>query len=139
MKKRTPDAVNLTPMIDIVFQMIIFFVFTIDLDREKFDRNIEVPDAERAEVIEEFEPATVYVQVMANGNIKIGSTPMNHATFRNIIRSTVAREGRNVPVLIYGDGRARHRDITRVMDICSEEQLWRINVIGMVQRSEPAQ
>ncbi len=139
MKKRTPDAVNLTPMIDIVFQMIIFFVFTIDLDREKFDREIEVPDAERAEVIEEFEPATVYVQVMANGNIKIGATPMNQATFRNIIRATRAREGQNVPILIYGDGRARHRDLRRVMDICSEEGLWRINVIGMVQRSEGVQ
>ena len=35
-QKAEPDAVNLTPMIDIVFQMIIFFVYTIDLDREKF-------------------------------------------------------------------------------------------------------
>lgn len=135
MKKRTPDAVNLTPMIDIVFQMIIFFVFTIDLDREKFDENIEIPDAERAEVVEEFEPATVIVQVLANGNIQIGSTALSPAQFRGIIRTTRQRQGQNVPVLIYGDGGARHRDIERVMNICSEEQLWRINVIGMVVKA----
>ena len=136
MKKRTPDAVNLTPMIDIVFQMIIFFVFTIDLDREKFDPEIEVPDADRAEVVEEFEPATVIVQVLHNGNIQIGSTPMTPSQFRNVIRTARQRQGQNIPVLIYGDGRTRHRYIEQVMNICSDEGLWRINVVGMVVKAE---
>ncbi len=135
-RKAPPDAVNLTPMIDIVFQMIIFFVFTLDLEREKFDKDIEVPDAKHAKEIKEFEPATIYPQVLANGNIKIGSAAVDISTFRMLIRDAVKRYGQEIPVLIYGAGEARHHQIKRVMDVCSEEGLYRISVIGVIERSK---
>ena len=136
MKKRTPDAVNLTPMIDIVFQMIIFFVFTLDLEREKFDtENIRAPDAPHAREIIEFEPATIYPQVLASGAVRIGSAAVDPATFRNLIRTAVRRYGQEIPVMIYAHENARHRDVRRVMDICSEEGLYRISLIGIIERS----
>lgn len=140
MKKRSTDSVNLTPMIDIVFQMIIFFVFTVDLDREKFDTRIEVPDAEQAPTIEEFEPSTIYVQVLASGDIQIGTAIFQPHQFRNLIRNTVQRHGRrgqDIPVMIYADGRALHSHLKQVMDIASEEGLWKINIVGMVERTTP--
>jgi biopolymer transport protein ExbD len=135
MKKRTPDAVNLTPMIDIVFQMIIFFVFTIDLEREKFDKEIRAPDAKNAREIKEFEPATIYPQILASGAVRIGSAAVDHATFRNLIRQAVKRYGQEIPVMVYAHENARHRDVRRVMDICSEERLYRISLIGIIERS----
>lgn len=135
MKKRTPDAVNLTPMIDIVFQMIIFFVFTIDLEREKFDKEIRAPDAKNSREIKEFEPATIYPQILASGAVRIGSAAVDHATFRNLIRQAVKRYGQEIPVMVYAHENARHRDVRRVMDICSEEGLYRISLIGIIERS----
>lgn len=139
MKQRTPDSVNLTPMIDIVFQMIIFFVFTLDLDREKFDKSITVPDAKHAEEIKEFEPATIYPQVLANGNIKIGAASMDLTTFRALVRQAVKRYGQEVPVLVYGAAEARHHHIKRVMDVCSEEGLYKIQIVGVIEKSSQSQ
>lgn len=135
MKKHQEDSVNLTPMIDIVFQMIIFFVFTLDLEREKFDKEIDVPYAENAPEIKEFEPATIYPQVLENGNIKIGNAIASPVVFRGMVRQAVQRYGQEVPVMIYGAANARHEHIRRVMDICSEEGLYKINIIGIIEKS----
>jgi biopolymer transport protein ExbD len=134
-RNSAPDSVNLTPMIDIVFQLIIFFVFTLDLEREKFDKDIEIPMATNPAEIKEFEPATVYPQVLASGNIKVGSAIVDPATFRNLIRQAVKRYGQEVPVMVYGAAEAKHSDIRKVMDICSEEGLYKINILGVKERS----
>ncbi|MEX2607896.1 MAG: biopolymer transporter ExbD [Kiritimatiellia bacterium] len=136
MKQRHIESVNLTPMIDIVFQMIIFFVFTLDLEREKFDRDITIPEARDAREIKEFEPATIYPQVLANGDIKVGTAVVNPAQFQELVRGAVRRYGRDIPVMIYGAAEAEHRDIRRVMDICSSEQLYKINIIGLIEKSQ---
>jgi biopolymer transport protein ExbD len=135
MKQRTTEAVNLTPMIDIVFQMIIFFVFTLDLEREKFDEDIRIPDAKNAPEIKEFEPATIYPQVLANGNIKVGTAVVDASTFRALVRQAVQRYGQEVPVMVYGAADATHNSIRRVMDICSEEGLYKINIVGLIEKS----
>lgn len=136
MKQRNIESVNLTPMIDIVFQMIIFFVFTLDLEREKFDvENITPPYAKDAKEIVEFEPATVYPQVLRNGDIKLGTAIYDLASFQNTIRATVKRFGQEVPVMIYADGETEHRDIKKVMDVCSAEGLYKINIIGLIEKS----
>lgn len=137
MKKRNEtDAVNLTPMIDIVFQMIIFFVFTLDLEREKFSDKVIPPDAKDAKEIEVFNPGTIYPQVLADGQIQIGSAIYSPSSFRQMIRNVVRREGQGVPVMIYGDARTEHRYIKKVMDICSEEGLYKINVIGLIEKGQ---
>lgn len=135
MKQRTEEAVNLTPMIDIVFQMIIFFVFTLDLEREKFSEDIAPPEAKNAPEIKEFEPATIYPQVLANGDIKVGTAVVNAGTFRALVRQAVQRYGQEVPVMVYGDAEATHNSIRRVMDICSEEGLYKINILGLIEKS----
>ncbi len=129
------EPVNLTPMIDIVFQMIIFFVFTLDLEREKFDKDILIPDGPNAEKITEFEPATIYAQVTKNGDIKLGSAVYDQGSFRAAIRQAVKTYGQEIPVMVYGDKRTRHREIRKVMDICSSEGLYRIEIIGLIEKT----
>ncbi len=135
----TPDSVNLTPMIDIVFQMIIFFVFTLDLEREKFDPKIQVPEAVHLEAIKEYEPATVYAQVLASGNIKVGTSVTDPTQFRYMIRQAIKRYGMEIPVMVYGDAEAKHGDFRRVMDICSEEGLSRMQIVGLIEKSQKKQ
>lgn len=138
-KKTQPDAVNLTPMIDVVFQMIIFFVFTLDLEREKFDEKITVPDATRSAKIEEPEVLTIYPQVLKDGRIKMGARVLREDEFRSIVKSRMSRIGGNkaqhIPVMIYADEAARHHMVRRVMDICSQEGLYKISVIGLLEKA----
>ena len=135
MRRRSePDSVNLTPMIDIVFQMIIFFVFTLDLEREKFSEDITIAYARQSPEIKEPETGTMYPQITKSGHIKIGSLIQSPAEFRQLVRRVVARRGQHVPVMIYADGGALHRHVKRVMDICSSEGLYRLHVVGMIEK-----
>jgi len=133
---RDIEPVNLTPMIDIVFQMIIFFVFTLDLEREKFDRNLMIPYARDADEIIEFEASTIYPQVLANGTVKVGSAVTSLSQFRALVRQAVKLYGDEIPVMIYAEGEAEHQHIKNVMDICSNEGLWKIHIIGMLERAD---
>ncbi len=132
------EPVNLTPMIDIVFQMIIFFVFTLDLEREKFDKELEIAEAKKAPEIIEFIPASIYPQVLRDGTVKIGSAVVNERTFRGIIQGAIKNSGgrTDIPVLIYAEGETPHKHIMRIMDICSQEKLYDIRIIGLLEKSK---
>lgn len=112
-----PDPVNLTPMIDVVFQMIIFFVFTVDLDKQKYDRELKLADTEYMEPVEQTSPGTVYIDVLPEGYAKMHSMVMNDAVLENSLRGAVARSPVAVPVVIRGAANTQHRHIKRVLDI----------------------
>lgn len=135
MKIRPPEKpINLTPMIDVVFQIIIFFVFTIDLDKEKISESLRLGDAPNGAPVEEAEPMTVSVQVTDSGYIQMGAAYLTVKQFKGIMANTVKRYGSNVPVVIYGDVRTKHKDIRVVLDACSQVGLWKISFAAVQER-----
>ena len=71
------DSFNMTPMIDIVFQLIIFFMLVMDMSKAQLEP-VVLPSASKA-VKEKFEDTTLLVvNVMKDGVIKInGKTFVN--------------------------------------------------------------
>lgn len=118
-------AVDMTPMIDVVFQLIIFFIVTMKMEQD-VNPDIVLADAVNGPIIEEMAPATMVVEVSKRGNISIHNAQLSRSKFRNIMASRKKRMG-IFPVLIRGDRAARHEDIRAVMDICTDLGIWRIN------------
>lgn len=104
-------------MIDVVFQMIIFFVFTVDLDKQKYDRDLKLAETEYMEEVEKASPGTVYIDVLPEGNAKLKGILMGDAALENSLRGAVARSPVAVPVVIRGAANTQHRHIKRVLDI----------------------
>jgi len=142
-KKKTAGSeeggINMTPMIDVVFQMIIFFVCTIDLDKKKFDERIKLSMAPHGKAVEKKDPRTMIVDVNAKGQIGIAQAYMDAGTFEVMLRNAVSRYGQTMPVLIRGDARTRHRDIRRVLDICSRVGLWKIKFAAIKDKAQPVE
>lgn len=128
-------GINMTPMIDVVFQMIIFFVCTIDLDKKKFDERIKLSMAPHGKAVEKKDPRTMIVDVNSKGQIGIANTYMDRATFTQIMANAVKRYGQTMPVVIRGDGRTRHRDIRKVLDVCSKVGLWKVKFAAIKDRA----
>ena len=64
------DNINMTPMIDIVFQLIIFFMLVMDMTKAKLE-NVVLPYATQA-IKEEFgDPKLLLMNVMDDGKIMI--------------------------------------------------------------------
>lgn len=117
--------IDMTPMIDVVFQLIIFFIVTMKMEQDA-NPDIVLADAKHGPAIEEEDPRTMVVEVSRRGWISIRGAQLTRKKFASIMRGRFKRYGA-FPVLIRGDYRARHEDIRAVMDICSQIGIWRIN------------
>ena len=85
-KQKGGSGINMTPMIDVVFQMIIFFVCTAQLEQEMFSEFIRLPDSPNApEMAQEKDPRTITIEVDERGKISIARTPLSIAKLRKVL------------------------------------------------------
>jgi biopolymer transport protein ExbD len=126
------SEVDMTPMIDVVFQLIIFFIVTIKMDQE-VNKDIELEEAKHGPIIEESDPRTMVVEVDRRGWISMNGAQLSKTKFRDIMRARYRRYG-SFPVLIRGDRRTRHEDIREVMDMCTQMGIWRISLAAIQER-----
>jgi len=132
-KRKTENAeLNLTPMIDVVFQLIIFFIVTIKMN-EQINYDIILESAPYGPpVVEDLDPRSLVVEVARDGRISIGNVPMSRNRLKGIIRNSIRQNrGQPIPILVRADYRALHRYVRSVMDACTEEGVWRINFVAV--------
>lgn len=119
-------GINMTPMIDIVFQMIIFFVLTVEMEKDALDERIKLAMAPDGPAVEQKDPRTVTIDVSNRGHMTIGRVPVSREQLYAIMRQTVNKYGQQTPVVIRGDKKTKHEDIRRVMDTCTAAGLYKV-------------
>lgn len=137
-KKAEEPGMNMTPMIDVVFQLIIFFVTTVDLESKAIDENLKMAMAPHGVAVEKKDPRTIFVDVDSNGRISIARVYMSAPMLRLVLRKSVAEYGQTVPVVIQGDGRAKHEAIKQVMDSCAAVGLWKVKFAAKKEQAKKA-
>ena len=108
---------NMTPMIDCVFQLIIFFVCSMDMSSKMFDKNIELAKAPNAPVQKQQAAATVYINLTNRGEMRMGTVTISGQQLRNFITTAVNRYGNNFPVVIRAEWDTPHTYVKSVMNI----------------------
>jgi len=121
----------MTPMIDVVFQLIIFFIVTIKME-QSINEDIQLAKAEYGPMIEEEDPRTMVVEIDRRGWISIHGAQLSRSKFQKIMIGR-AKRYRQFPVLIRADRKTPHKDVRAVMDICSKIGIWRINFAAIKQ------
>lgn len=128
----------MTPMIDVVFQMIIFFVCTAQLEREMISEAISMPDAPHAPAVADSkDPRTITIEVDGKGKVSIARTPLTLSRLRKILEKTVADygvRGPSIPILIRADTETRHASVKQVMDACTSAGLYKIAFVAVKDR-----
>jgi biopolymer transport protein ExbD len=136
MRKTLEEAgMNMTPMIDVVFQLIIFFVTTVDLQSKALDTKIRLAMAPHGVAVEKKDPREIVVDVESGGRVSIARGYMSVAVLQSILRKAVAEYGQTLPVVIRGDAKAKHEDIKAVMDACAAAGLWKVKFAAMKEKS----
>ena len=124
MKIRSRDddepVLNLTPMIDVVFQLLIFFmVATTFLDPEK-EIGIELPEAVAGDAADT-EREELVINVFADGRIVMAGQELPADELLGALKAA-ARSDPQVPVTIRGDRLVHHESIVAVMDAAGSER-----------------
>lgn len=121
-------SVNLTPLIDIVFLLLIFFMVSTTFTKETQLR-LQLPEAESAET-SETQVDVIDIVVSANGDYVInGQSLISKQT--NTLREALARiagDRLDVPVVITGDANAAYQDVIRAMDAAGQIGLTQISL-----------
>jgi len=116
---------NLTPLIDVVFLLLIFFMVSTTFER-KSEINITLPQssAEFAEI----RPDAVTIAVDGQGRIYVNDTPLVNSqliTIREGLRDAI--QGLTEPaVIINADADATHQSVIRIMDAARQLELTKI-------------
>lgn len=137
MRKHTEEYLNgnLTAMIDVVFQLIIFFVATVSLQDTVSDERIRLALAPSGKPVTTKDPREVNIDVDKSGQIRIARFPYSHREVAFILKKLVRDNGNNqIPVIIRGDMQARHDSVQKVMDACAAAGIWKIKFAALKER-----
>ena len=142
-RKSTEEvSVNMTPMIDIVFQLIIFFVVTTELDKQRFNESIVLAYSPNGPAIEQQDPRTIVIDVDKKGDISISRNSMSVQRLTHMLRNAVAQYGKYgtaIPIQIRGDRNTRHDSMRQVMEACGQAGLWRVSFVAVKEKAKKKQ
>lgn len=109
-------ALNLAPMIDVVFLLLIFFMVATTFAEKEKQIELDLPSAESGEVAADALDEIV-VNVLSDGSTQIDGETVDRDRMREIF-SRAARRNPDTPVTIRGDRVAQLQVVTDVMDVC---------------------
>ena len=109
-------AIELTPIIDMVFLLLIFFLVATTFHQEEREMQIALPEAESGAPIA-IALREIVVNVDAAGGVVIGGRTMSLEDLRTVVTEAVERNPRQ-KVTIRGDREASYGLVARVLDVC---------------------
>lgn len=120
------SSANLTPLIDVVFLLLIFFMLaTTFLDPEK-EIDIELPIAEAGEN-QDTPNDEIIINVHRDGSISISGQTVAEQDLQRVLRQAAVRNP-DTQVTIRGDRLVHHEDIVRVMGAAGSAGLTQLSV-----------
>ena len=109
-------VLNLTPLIDVVFLLLIFFMVTTTfLDSER-EIEVELPVAQSGGEPQRA-PDEIVLAVLEDGRILHDGQELSHAELLALLKSA-AQHDPQTPVTIRGHRRAQHQKVVAVKDAC---------------------
>lgn len=123
---------DMTPMIDVVFQLIIFFVVTLKMTTD-VNPDIVLEDGKNGVTLtqDNMPPSTLEIELDRRGRISIHNATMSESMLATIIKNRINRHGNEFPVLIRADRRTQHEKVRKVMDICTATGIWKLSFVAV--------
>ena len=110
------NPINLTSMMDVVFNLLIFFLVATTIVQEEREMAVKLPDTTRADAATE-PPRQLIINIRADGSTVISGRTYDTAALSQML-SQVAKERPARNVLIRADERSTFRHFADVMDLC---------------------
>jgi biopolymer transport protein ExbD len=129
-----PASMQLAPMIDIVFLLLIFFIVTWQFTRSETELSVSVPTAQEGAEPER-QQGEIVISVLAEGTLRVEGITVNLDQLLAKL-SEIAKQHENQPVRIRGDGKVEYQRIVEVIDTCQKAGIG--NISFATQRPSPS-
>ena len=125
---RHEATVELTPLIDVVFLLLIFFMVSTTFIRET-QLKINLPEASGE--LQEVEPGAIEITVDRSGEYAINDRVLVNSDKRTLVRALQDLRDPDAPsprVIITADAMAAHQYVVRAMDAVGAVGLTRVSI-----------
>jgi biopolymer transport protein ExbD len=130
-KGQAAGLINMTPMIDVVFQLLLFFLVASKFSEEERALKLALPSASNAR------PLTASVNTFTvnilNGQLVVDQNIISPAALERMLREALVRDGRT-SVSIRAERQTQMQPVVTVMDVCEKLNL---PVKVQVQKQDP--
>ena len=124
---REEFSINITPLIDVVFLLLIFFMLTTTFSRET-RLLINLPEA-NADIAENQSPQ-IEITVAREGGYTINGRALINSRLETLMRGLELESGGdlNVSIILIADAEATHQSVVTAMDAISQSGFTRMNI-----------
>lgn len=116
---------QLAPMIDIVFLLLIFFIVSWQFTRSETELSVSVPTAQEGAEPER-QRGEIVINILSDRTLKVEGNTVDLDALLNKL-SSIAAQFKNQPVRIRGDGKVDYQRIVEVIDTCQKAGIWNIS------------
>ena len=109
------EVLNLTPMIDVVFLLLIFFLAATTFAREEVELDLRLPQAKSGKAGSGEQQ--LVVNVFADGKLTVDGREVTLAALQQKLQAAVQRNAEQA-VLVRGDQESRFGTGLAVLDVC---------------------
>lgn len=133
--RREEMSVNLTPLIDVVFLLLIFFMVTTTF-REESEIEIDLPQASNQPVEQVGNPLEVVID--RDGRFYIDQKLVINTQLDTLKRALRKAKGdrKNPPVIISADAKSPHQSVVTAMDAARQIGLVRMSIATRNQNQQ---
>lgn len=133
-KKESPE-VNVTPLIDVVFLLLIFFMVSTTFERQA-ELSIELPEATSEASSDK--DAKIDIAIDASGKYYVNGRPLVNKQAKTLMQAIKdAANGKTaIPVVISADANTPHQSVVAVMDAARQLGLVRLTFAARLSGSE---
>jgi biopolymer transport protein ExbD len=125
---------NMTPMIDIVFLLLIFFLVSSHLAKQEVQMELPLPVAESSDPPVEDNLPRVTVNVLNDGGLSLAGRLVDPGELPQRLAERVAASGKDLEVRIRSDREVPYGSVEPIMLACARAGIW--NVTFAVYRAE---
>jgi biopolymer transport protein ExbD len=117
--------INMTPMIDVTFQLIIFFLLSSRLAQQE-SVDLELPAASSGRETLDDDRPRLSVNVSADGRVMLGSSETLPSEMSRRLRIERERLGRDLEIRIRADRGVPYSAIEPILLACAEAGIWNV-------------
>jgi biopolymer transport protein ExbD len=117
---------NMTPMIDVVFQLIIFFLLSSHLAKQETQLPLPLPAADSGTAEPADNRPRLTVNVLADGTLLVASRPITPDDLVPLLRERRAMHGSELEVRIRGDRGVLYSRVEPVLLACVQAGIWNV-------------
>lgn len=117
---------NMTPMIDVVFLLIIFFLVSSHLARQETQLDLPLPVADSGEQPPETAPPRITFNILRDGTVLLAGRSVARDQLRERLAAAVAEAGEDVEIRIRSDRDVAYDRVEPLLMACARSGIWNV-------------